>query len=47
MSMLELLPEVWQKEWDKQSYGEPTLIQSTLYPLLLESESVLGISPTK
>ncbi|UUV98633.1 DEAD/DEAH box helicase [Vagococcus luciliae] len=46
MSMLELLPEVWQKEWDKQSYGEPTLIQSTLYPLLLESESVLGISPT-
>lgn len=46
MSMLELLPEVWQKEWDKQSYGEPTLIQNTLYPLLLENESVLGISPT-
>ena len=37
---------MWQKEWDKQSYGEPALIQSTLYPLLLESESVLGISPT-
>ncbi|MGX4686945.1 DEAD/DEAH box helicase [Vagococcus sp. JNUCC 83] len=46
MSIVELLPETWQKEWEKQEYQTPTLIQSTMYPLLLEDESVLGISPT-
>lgn len=46
MSIVELLPETWQTEWEKQEYQTPTLIQSTLYPLLLEDESVLGISPT-
>ena len=46
MAILELLPNVWQEEWKKQSYKEPTLIQSTMYPILLEGESILGISPT-
>lgn len=46
MAILEILPNVWQEEWKKQSYKEPTLIQSTMYPILLEGESILGISPT-
>ena len=46
MGLLELLPDTWQSEWKNQKYMEPTLIQSTMYPLLLEGESVLGISPT-
>ncbi|MGO2083629.1 DEAD/DEAH box helicase [Vagococcus sp.] len=44
--MIEQLPEVWQKEWEKNEFSEPTLIQEKLFKLLATEQSVLGVSPT-
>ncbi len=46
MSIVELYPKEWQEKWEEKKFKDPSMIQTSLYPLITEGESVLGISPT-
>ncbi|MGM0218234.1 DEAD/DEAH box helicase [Enterococcus sp. AZ126] len=46
MTIINHLPEAWQKHWQASGFSEPSMIQQKSFQPLKEKENVLGISPT-
>lgn len=46
MDFLKQFPQVWQKEWEQNNYGEATPIQKQSFRFLHEGQSMIGVSPT-